>query len=244
MRRLVLTGLSVLLIAAAPAGAVIGGTPDDGSHPYVGFVLSSLGICSGSLVSDSLLVTAAHCAPHGETVLVTMDDTAHPVLSTFVPGTFIAHDEFCMPCGSGLPRLASHDVAVVELAVPVTLSRYAKLPAVGASDALAPKFPLTVVGYGVQGFVPGGGGRTPVSNFERTKGTVTLNPGSFAWSDEFLRISANKTAICLGDSGGPNLVGDTIVAINSYAGRNCTGNTYSYRLDTPDALAFVSAFLP
>jgi hypothetical protein len=244
MRTLVLAGLSVLLIAAAPGGAVIGGTPDGGAHPYVGFVWSSFGICSGSLVTESLVVTAAHCAPDGESVLVTVDDTAHPVHSTFVSGTFTAHEAFCMPCVPGLPGFASNDVAVVELDEPITLPRYAQLPELGMADGLAPRSPLTIVGYGVQAFIPGRGGRAPVSNFSRTQASVTLNPGNFAWRSEFIRISANRAAVCFGDSGGPNLVGDTMVAINSYAGQNCTGNTYSYRLDTAPALAFVTGFLP
>lgn len=240
---LVLAGLSAVLITAAPGGAVIGGVPDAGAHPYVGLVVSSSGICSGSLLNDELFVTAAHCAPDGEIVGVTLDAVASPA-GNFVPGVFTAHPDFCAGCRPGLPGTFGNDVAVVQLFGPLPAPRYAQLPAPGAADALPPRAPLTVVGYGVQGFTPGPGGRQPFSNFERTRATVTLNPGNFAWRHEFLRISANKAAVCFGDSGGPNLVGDTIVAINSYANRNCTGNTYSYRLDTPSALTFVGGFLP
>jgi hypothetical protein len=243
MRMLVLAGLSVVLLAAAPGGAVIGGTPDDGAHPYVGLVWSSTGICSGSLVSDTLFVTAAHCAADGEIVGVTLDAAASPG-GNFVPGRLTAHPGFCVGCRPGLPGTMGNDVAVVELFGALPASRYAKLPALGASDALPPKAALTVVGYGVQGFVPGPGGRQPVSNFVRTRATVTLNPGNFSWRNEFLRISASKAGVCFGDSGGPNLVGDTMVAINSYANQNCAGNTYSFRLDTMSALSFVNGFLP
>jgi hypothetical protein len=243
MRMLVLAGLSVLLLAAVPAGAVIGGTPDGDAHPYVGLVASGSGLCTGFVVAPTVVVTAAHCAADGETVAVYLDAAPAPAFPTAV-GILTRHPGFCAGCRPGLPGTLGHDLAVVELAAPVTLPRYAQLPSAGLSDRLPRRAPLTVVGYGVQGFLNAPGGKLPYSSFERTRATVELNPGAFAWRDEFLRISANKAAVCFGDSGGPNLVGDTVVALNSYANRNCTGNTYSYRLDTPSALAFVSGFLP
>jgi hypothetical protein len=251
MRTLLLAGLAALLLTAAPAGAVIGGTPDRDAHPYVGLVWSSTGICTGSLISPTLFVTAAHCAPGGEIVGVTLDTAASP-FSRFTPGLFVPHPRFCMGCGSGLPGFDTHDVAVVRLhpMMPLAAPRYAQLPEIGAIDALGGRTPLTVVGYGVQGFAaaprdPDGNvipGRVPYSDFTRTQASVTLVPGKFAWSDEFARISASRAGICFGDSGGPNLVGDTVVAINAYANQNCAGATYSYRLDTPAALRFVNSF--
>jgi len=245
MRTLVLASLAVLLLAAAPAGAVIGGTPDRDAHPYVGFAYNPTTdtICSGSLISPTLFVTAAHCvAGDGDFVFVTTHPEAIPGHPSFVPGIAHVHPDFCMGCGNGLPGFDRHDLAVVELFGGIYSPRYAQLPEPGASQRLPAKAPLTVVGYGVQGFFPAPGGRQPYTDFTRTTATVELNPGSFAWRDQFLRISASKAGICFGDSGGPNLVGDTIVAINAYAGRNCTGNTYSYRLDTPDALLFIARF--
>ena len=51
---------------------------------------------------------------------------------------------------------------------------------------------------------------------------------------------------CSGDSGGPILwqSSDLIVAVNSF-GLNgvCKGNDFSYRIDTPEAHAFITSFL-
>src|SRR5436305_119173 len=64
-------------------------------------------------------------------------------------------------------------------------------------------------------------------------------------SGEFLKLSANpgqgQGGTCFGDSGGPNLLDDTstILGVNSFVtnGR-CNGVTYSFRIDTPEALSF------
>jgi hypothetical protein len=48
---------------------------------------------------------------------------------------------------------------------------------------------------------------------------------------------------CFGDSGGPDLLGGTniVLAVNSYVTNgNCTGVTYSNRVDLPDILSFIA----
>ncbi len=67
-------------------------------------------------------------------------------------------------------------------------------------------------------------------------------------SSEFIKVSANpaqgKGGTCFDDSGGPVLVGDTILAVNAFGTNGlCRGVNYAYRLDTPEALAFVRSFL-
>jgi hypothetical protein len=126
----------------------------------------------------------------------------------------------------------------VTLDSPITVSRYAQLPAPGLADTLRGD-PVTVVGYGVQGFEPAAGGRSGFSNFTRTQAELRLQPSNHAWRDQFLRLSASKAAVCFGDSGGPVLVGDTIVGIVSYTTQNCSGASYAYRLDTASAASFI-----
>lgn len=58
---------TVLLSWAAPAGAITYGVPDEGEHPYVGFMIyfvpSEPGwfSCSGTLLDEDTFLTAGHC---------------------------------------------------------------------------------------------------------------------------------------------------------------------------------------
>ena len=68
MPRLPLLTVALCLLAAAPAGAVVGGSPlDEAQVPW----FANLG-CGGSLVAPDRVLTAAHCvgddAPAGLTV--------------------------------------------------------------------------------------------------------------------------------------------------------------------------------
>jgi len=63
-------------------------------------------------------------------------------------------------------------------------------------------------------------------------------------------LSANaaqgKGGSCFGDSGGPNLVGETdvVVAVTSYgADRNCASVGYAFRIDNPEVLSWIRSFL-
>ena len=54
--------------------------------------------------------------------------------------------------------------------------------------------------------------------------------------------SQGRGGTCFGDSGGPILLGDTILGVNSFVNNdNCAGVTYSYRIDTAEALAFINS---
>jgi hypothetical protein len=144
--------------------------------------------------------------------------------------------------------LRHHDVAVVVLDEPIAVSRYAQLPTTEQVEGLRIKQRLALVGYGVQDLITGGGPPQPVAPSTRDFAPVELVQAGKSVADEFIKVSANpshgKGGTCFGDSGGPVLLGDTIVAVNSFVTNGlCRGVTYSYRLDTPDALAFVRTFL-
>src|SRR5437773_12266450 len=74
------------LILCGGALGVVGGTADAG-HPYVVAAFAPHELCSGALVSPTVLVTAAHCyagVGEGGAVQVTFAPVVHPG-AEFVP---------------------------------------------------------------------------------------------------------------------------------------------------------------
>ena len=245
------------ILFAGSAIAIIGGQPDGENHPYVaavgGLVGDEMMLCSGAAISDTLLVTAAHCFEYpDQPVLVTFDPDGPLADGAIIhTGNWYPHPDFCLGCAPGLPGFDTHDVAVVQLSQPVSLSRYAQLPTEGLVDSLPMRTKVTLVGYGTIGFLVGNGPPAPFSFIERYFGTAEIIKSNHVHSDEYMKITANpakgKVADCFGDSGGPNLWGSTdiILGITSYgANPMCAGVGYSNRIDTGYALEFIEDFLP
>ncbi len=262
--------IAILLFGGLPAVAITNGEPDAGRHPYVGLavfysfnkegVLQPTHRCSASLLSPTVVLTAGHCTDGADAAAVWFDDVVEDNPEYPNPGTTsydgIPHTnpDFCIECGQGLPRFAQRDVGVIVLTEPVptdVVGEYAELPTVGLVDSLEQKTIVDVVGYGVSARSTGGGppviGGPKVRLFARTQ---LVAPGSFVHSDEFIRLTANpgagKGGTCFGDSGGPNLLGgtDTVLAVNSYVtNNNCTGVSYSQRIDIHEVLAWIQSFL-
>ena len=225
---LIAIGIAALAVAVPAAFAITGGSLDGTAHPEVGLLIADLGNgpvpdCSGSLVSPTVFVTAAHCTGNltSARVWVSFDPAYVAGSSTLLPGT--AHTDTQW----GLVKNDSHDLAVVVLdhavqgVTPFTLPKAAALDDPGVASQT-----FTNVGYGYsdRSFTFDGYRRSSTSSFTNVKPTE-------------LRLADNPGGVCFGDSGGPRLLGNVVVAITS------TGQSISYRLDTPSARAFLSAFV-
>lgn len=256
----------VALLVPATASAITGGSPDGSAHPYVGMAGNGVNVCSGSLVSPTVYVTAGHCFATTTSRLGTTPD-GHPIVKvSFDPrgatvpsnqrvnfyGVEYAHPQFCEGCGTG-PSSLDHDVAVVKFATPIPTSivpRYAQLPRLGLDDTLGGAT-ADIVGYGIQVLANGGGQDPEILLLgSRYAAQTTLLPGDGVLAPRFVKLGSSQAAdnggVCRGDSGGPNLVAgtDTIAAITSFGMNDrCKGVAYSYRLDTPDARDFLSQFV-
>jgi V8-like Glu-specific endopeptidase len=250
--------LFLLSLTFSPsASAIINGQPDGNRHPYVGVVEFDVdGVdtlrCSGSLISPTIVITAAHCILYsGATSAKVSFDSEVNDNSVWIPATaFYTHPDFCFACGTGKPRLDTHDIAVVILSQKVENKGFAALPSIGFTDALADQTPVTVVGYGTVGISR----QKPPHMFQfnsiRNYALSAIIKNSGVLTDEFIKLTQNpgdaKGSVCFGDSGGPAFLADTNIVLASITlatGRNCTGVQWSYRLDTQSAQDFIKSFL-
>jgi hypothetical protein len=120
----------------------------------------------------------------------------------------------------------------------------------GQVDTLAMHTNVDIVGYGVQGFVRGGGQPGQVFLWTRYYAPSQLIDANFEQSGEYIKLTANPSqgtgGTGFGDSGGPDLLGgtDTILAINSYGtNNNGAGVSYSNRIDLSYALQFIGGYM-
>jgi hypothetical protein len=222
------------LILCGGALGVVGGTADTG-HPYIVAAFAPHELCSGALVSPTVVVTAAHCyfgVPDGGSVQITLEPVVHPGAEFVATGATYQ---------GAIHRAQGRDLAVVVLdGAGVQLGGgYAHLPAPGFADALPSNQRVDVVGFGISGIKSG------LPTAFGTKRIATSNlADAGVLGGRYLKVISGP---CQGDSGAPNLVPgtDTLLAITAYSNGNpnCNGDSYSERLDTTDALSFIQSYL-
>ena len=247
MRRvlLALAVLTGLVLTASPAAAITDGVADGNGHPNVGGLVAPQAYsdgtwiyCSGTLISPTVFLTAAHCGEPDPRVRVTFD-TAYQDGDVVYSGTF--HADPAYPGANG----DVHDIAVVVLDKAVKGITPARLPKANSLSGVTGTQQFTSVGYGAYEVTNEPGGHAYLYDDVRMVATGTLNAVTRTW----LRISMNPSTgnggTCYGDSGGPNFLGTTdIVASTTITGDAiCRSTNDTYRMDTPSARAFLAEFV-
>ncbi len=250
LRRTILVLATALGIAltAAPAEAITNGTADGNAHPNVGGLVADKAYsdgtwtyCSGTLISPTVFLTAAHCAEgDNDSVRVTFSSAYHHG-DTVYAGTFHGDPQY------GKNQNDPHDIAVVVLDQAVTSITPAPLPAAGSLAKLPKGQRITSVGYGAHDVVKaqGAGGHEFLYDDVRNQAVGTLNATTQAWLRVSMNASTGNGGTCYGDSGGPNFLGatTTLAAVTITGDYVCRATNVTYRLDTPSARAFLDGYV-
>jgi secreted trypsin-like serine protease len=227
--------LLTVLVCSGVALAITFGQPDNNRHPNVGALVDgSTAYCSGTLISPTVFLTAAHCATEGDTVSVTFASEYTSRSKTY-EGTFYTAEQL--------------DLAVVVFKKPIRGITPAQLPTLGQLDDLPKDQQFTVVGYGVQEPVRGPGGPTFEALDRREFSVATLNSAQ----PDYLQLSQNPArgsgGACYGDSGGPNFLGagltetGVIATITITGDAMCRATNTVLRLDSEVARAFLGQYV-
>jgi hypothetical protein len=257
-----LSAVVVALVAAVtPAGAMVRAAPDTARRAVGSFWVvapdgRAFDICTGTLVSPAVFLTASHCVAvllrFGWASAVSFadrlpaDGSAPADLRTVTP---VLNPRYRPTNGTDSYRF---DVSLLLLDEPVHGVAYGQLPPAGLLDSLQRAGTLrsqtfTVVGYGTerQVVVPRVGPTFPATG-ERRSGTLGFLALDRSMLHQNQRANAGFAGACYGDSGGPSFLGtsDVIVAVTSTGDMPCGATNVAYRLDTPDARAFLGRYLP
>ena len=255
-----------LLLLAGPAQAITYGFVDQANQfSNVGaFVVQSPSgqnfiICSGTLITSTVFLTASHCTDFYTSVLQPAGYTAYVSFDSVIPEgaqtsrrtkLLTVSDVVTNPLYTQ-SQSDTGDIAVLILESPVKGITPATLAECGLLDDLSASGELqdavfTNAGYGLQERRVGKGNPTfgssnPVPRMFSFSSFNALNP-------TFLRLSQNPSTgnggTCFGDSGGPNFInvdGELILTAITITGDSvCRSTNVDYRLDTPSAQAFFS----
>lgn len=242
-----LAAAGALLVGTAQA--ITWGTADNHEHPNVGALVGQFSsgtypYCSGTLISPTVFLTAAHCDLGTARVTVTFDEAWHDG-GTLHAGTYIANPAYSKRQND------PGDLAVVIFDEPVAGIAPARLPTLGQFERIGKDQKFTAVGYGGQERTIGKGGPVIPYLDAREKSTEEFNsvgPG-------YIRLSQNAakgdSGACYGDSGGPNFLGspstgdatDIIAGTTITGDMQCVATNVIERLDTPASRDFLSLFV-
>ncbi|MFJ9690770.1 serine protease [Kitasatospora sp. NPDC101183] len=226
-----LAALCALALGSAPqASAIYHGTAaSDGQFPYAAFVLADDGAnpphayrCSGALIGNAWVVTAAHCltgtAARARVILGAADEsgsTGARAIST-TRGNWIVHPQYD-------PATLANDIALIHLPYPVTPDSRTSPVTRSTSTADYANSRIVVAGWGLLDDST----TSPVLHYVQT----TVMPVAdcsryYGLTSSMLCMDAHPGGSCQGDSGGPVTIYDVygkplLIGIVSFGGGGC-----------------------
>lgn len=257
MKRLTLLAAAALgaLVLVAPVGAITFGQLDGNRHPNVGALIAEFEgekgiLCSGTLISSKVFLTASHCTAFLESIGTAPDDVwvtfdpSFDARSPLIGGTYHTHPEFGFSGPDGFSD--PHDIAVVVLDRAVKGVTPAKLPTLNFLKTIALKREFfTTVGYGTVREDKTGAFQSFFFDGQRRFATQTADALNGSWLHLSMNPSTGDGGTCFGDSGGPHFFRDVnvVVSITVTGDRFCRATDVTYRTDTASAREFLGRFV-
>jgi Trypsin len=259
---LVTVAVATLALAAGFALAQTGdAVPDGNGHPNVGALLMPRAdgslriICSGTLVTPRVFLTASHCTAFEEAngftrSYVTFDanfgtDPNHDIFSTPYVGEIVTNPAYKPPYHS--------DASLILLDEPVSGISPAQIAALGLLDELKRAHELndlayTNVGYGTseQVVIKGAGPTFPFDGIRK----ITVS-GYHALDQQFIHLDQNLarglSGAGYGDSGGPTFIdtarGPVVISVVSSGDVPLYSTSVNTRADTDAVQDFLAPYL-
>jgi len=262
---LILSVILVMIFAfSTPAKAISYGQFDGNGHPNVGSIVAVKGnelyqICSGTLISPTVYLTAAHCTvlldgivADGYAVYVTFDQTIS-LNGTFYSGKWITNPNYNNYKGQG-GNDDPGDVAVILLDKAPAGITPAALPTAGLLDQLKKNHQLkggvfTAVGYGDVRDTNHTGWQALQDNLDRNRADQTFQSLTDSWLTNSMNLATGNGGTCYGDSGGPHFIHQNgvetniVVSITVEGDYQCKSTDKTYRMDTDSARSFLGNYV-
>jgi Trypsin len=221
-------------------------------------------VCSGTMISDTVFLTAAHCTtdwPEGTRLGVSLAQNTQDEIDTAAEtestprGVFNAvavegtpHSDPAYPGPASNP----HDIAVLTFdGAEQPGDRWdfeaATLPTAGQLSDLRPRernaLDYMVVGYGTNEAARGPGGHTHPGGGVRMEAPLGFDSLTKSWLKLDMHATHGNGGACYGDSGGPNfgrIDGQLVLLGTTITGDTpCYATNVTYRMDTPSARSFL-----
>jgi secreted trypsin-like serine protease len=222
---------SIVTASLATDAPVVHGTVT-ASWPGIGALVANFGygwdaFCTGTLISDRWVMSAAHCADSAETGIPATS------MAFFIgPDVAGAGNRYAVDRATIHPQWDSqnieNDISLLHLAVavPASVATPIAINSVAVTNGTGIKF----VGYGVSSADgQGGGGGSGTKRY----GVSTID---HVYATSYHYSPGTSSAMsCNGDSGGPDLVGasgqEKVAGITSYGDAYCSSDAVSTRVD-------------
>ena len=249
------------LLAPSAAHAITNGAPTTGYTHVGSFVVEIPGedggtdllqLCTGTMVSPHVVLTASHCMDRGDypadwgKVWFTLEQRIGDGTS------WTLRDDLALLDGTPVPHPGytgrsnyRYDVGAFVLDAPVTGVPYAELADVGHLDQRSLRgTTFTTVGYGIERYDKTRSTqafRPPTQRMLSTQPLVNVHRDFVLFS---MSLARGFGGTCYGDSGGPHFNrGGEVVAVTTTGDIPCKSSDQASRTDTTWAHAFIDGLI-